>query len=86
MAREGDTLVIVEVRARSRTDFGTPASSVTAAKQKRIARAAMAWVRMLDVDKVNLRFDIIEVYLTPGQRPRINHLANAFDLPRNIFY
>ena len=36
----GDTLVFTEVRARSRSDFGTPAETVTAAKQMKIKRAA----------------------------------------------
>ena len=34
------TLVFTEVRARSRSDFGTPAESVTVAKQLKIKRAA----------------------------------------------
>ncbi len=86
VARDGGTLVIVEVRARSASDFGSPAESVGPAKQKRVARAAMAWVRLLDKRRVNLRFDIIEVFLKPGEVPELRHIENAFDLPRSILY
>lgn len=38
--READTLVFVEVRLRSRTDYGGAAASITAAKQQKLVRAA----------------------------------------------
>ena len=40
IARDGETLVFVEVRLRSRRDFGGAAASITAAKRARIAAAA----------------------------------------------
>lgn len=38
--RERDTVVVVEVRHRARTDFGGALSSVDRAKQRRLLRAA----------------------------------------------
>lgn len=40
IAQEGDTLVFVEVRCRSRSDYGSAAESITPAKQRRILAAA----------------------------------------------
>ena len=40
IARDGDTLVFVEVRLRTRGDFGGAAASITASKRARIAAAA----------------------------------------------
>ena len=40
IARDGDTLVFIEVRLRSRADFGGAAASITAAKRRRLAYAA----------------------------------------------
>ena len=40
IARDGRTLVFVEVRLRSRSDFGGAAASITAQKQQRIILAA----------------------------------------------
>ena len=40
IARDGEMLVFVEVRLRTRRDFGGAAASITAAKRARIAAAA----------------------------------------------
>ena len=40
IARDGDTLVFVEVRLRCNPAFGTPAESITAAKRRRLRLAA----------------------------------------------
>ncbi len=40
IARDGETLVFIEVRLRRRNDFGGAAASITAAKQSRLLRAA----------------------------------------------
>lgn len=44
--RDGAELVFVEVRLRSRSDFGDAAESVTPAKQRRIIRAAQYFLLM----------------------------------------
>ena len=40
VARDGDTLVFVEVRLRTRADFGDAAASITAKKRARMTAAA----------------------------------------------
>ena len=45
--REGDTLVLVEVRARRNGRYGGAAASINAAKQARLARAAACWLPRL---------------------------------------
>ena len=42
--RDGDELVFVEVRARSRSDYGGAAASVGPVKQQRLRRAAQRWL------------------------------------------
>jgi putative endonuclease len=44
VARDGDTLVFVEVRLRARADFGGAAASVTAAKRERLIAASLAYL------------------------------------------
>jgi len=48
VCRDNDTLVFVEVKTRASEDFGRPLVAVDRAKQKRISRGALAWLRMLD--------------------------------------
>jgi len=47
VARDGDTLVFVEVRLRTRRDFGGAAASITAAKRSRMAAAAGLYLARL---------------------------------------
>jgi putative endonuclease len=57
-----DLLLIVEVRARSRRDFGGGAASVDARKRQRILRAARHLLMMRrDLRALRARFDVIDV-------------------------
>jgi putative endonuclease len=47
VARDGDVLVFVEVRLRTRRDFGGAAASITAAKRARLAAAAGLYLARL---------------------------------------
>ena len=42
--QDGEAIVFVEVKARSRTSFGTPGEFVTNAKQRQLTRAAQAFL------------------------------------------
>lgn len=44
VCREGETTVFVEVRMRSRADYGGAAASITAAKKAKIVLAARHWL------------------------------------------
>jgi putative endonuclease len=76
IASQGDTLAFVEVKARSGTRFGLPYEAVNVSKQMRICRAAGDYLSKNSGFKMNVRFDIIEVYLKSG---KINHIENAFE-------
>lgn len=58
--RDGDTLVIVEVKARSTTSHGGALASLTAAKRGKLMRTALAYTQAhpewLDAP---LRFDLV---------------------------
>ncbi len=47
IAQDGDILVFVEVRCRSRKDYGSAAESITPAKQRRIIAAARHYLATL---------------------------------------
>ena len=58
--RDGDTLVFVEVRFRSSGGFGGAAASVTAAKQRRLVRAATRYLAMHPrLALLPSRFDVV---------------------------
>jgi putative endonuclease len=86
VCRHGRVLVFVEVKARSREDFGRPGEAVTAKKQRRLGRAALAYLRLLGNPPICFRFDVVEVFLAPRATPRFGLIPNAFDLPKPYLY
>ena len=74
--RDGECIVFVEVKARSRTRFGTPAEFVTPLKMRQLTLAAEAYLIEENLLSTPARFDVVEVYLSNGA---INHIENAFD-------
>jgi putative endonuclease len=80
-----NTLVFVEVKTRSSTLFGDPASAVTPGKQRLISRGALAWLRMLDNPDVLFRFDIAEV-LFDESGVSVSLIRNAFQLSQPYIY
>ena len=57
VCRERDTLVFVEVKTRTREDFGRPLDAVNRDKRNRISRGGLAWLRLLDDPDILFRFD-----------------------------
>ena len=77
--RDDDTLVFVEVRARGSTRFGTPAETVTQAKQTRLIRAAQMFLRTHpEFADWPCRFDVLALATNP-QSARAQWIRNAFD-------
>ncbi|MHB9133796.1 MAG: YraN family protein [Armatimonadota bacterium] len=79
IARDGDTLVIVEVRTRTVEDAVSPLASVDARKQTQLVRMARYYRRARHLDDCPCRFDIVEVIATPtGQVTAVRHIPEAF--------
>src|SRR5258708_6283479 len=75
VAWDGERLAIVEVKTRSRTDFGTPDSAVDAGKRDRVMRAARDYARRADIPWEKIRFDIVSIVLSPA--PTIEWLRDT---------
>lgn len=77
VAREGETLVFVEVKARQSTRVAEPFEGVGHAKQRRLRRLAEAYLVMERPAFRSCRFDVVSVVLERG-RPRLEYLPGAF--------
>jgi putative endonuclease len=86
VCRDRDTLVFVEVKTRTREDFGRPFDAVDRNKQKRISQGGLAWLRLLDNPDILFRFDVVEVIIAKDAEPRFELLRNAFALPEPYIY
>lgn len=76
VARDGDELVIVEVKSRSGLRYEHPSEAVTNTKIKRIVEAADAYIQEKDIE-LETRFDVITVIFI-GQKFELEHFKDAF--------
>ncbi len=74
IAREGVTLVFVEVRARRSNAFGGAAASITAAKRNKLRRAALHYLAALGRNP-RCRFDAV---LLSGDAHSVEWIRDAF--------
>ena len=80
IARDGDTVVFVEVKARVTDDFGGAAAAITAWKQRRIAQMAVDYLARRSLHDCPCRFDVVAIDFEPAE-PRVTVYPNAFDSP-----
>lgn len=74
-----NTVVFVEVKTRTSTDYGDPWSFVDNRKIRRIVNSADAYIRFKCID-MNVRFDIISITIENGDF-KIEHIEQAFFPP-----
>lgn len=78
IAKDGDTFVFIEVKARRSTKYGKPAEAVTKQKKLRYLRIAQYYFMNGEIDDFKVRFDVAEVYTSDGKNS-VNYIKNAFD-------
>ncbi|MGB1307911.1 MAG: YraN family protein [Oceanihabitans sp.] len=76
IAKQKNTLAIVEVKTRSTVDFGNPQEFVKPKQIQRLVKAVDAFVIENNLD-LEVRFDIIAILKTKNTF-EIEHLENAF--------
>lgn len=80
IAREGDTLCFIEIKARTDDAFGSPLEAVTRRKQRQIARVASLYLVESDY-RGPCRFDVLGMELDGAREWRYQLIRNAFEAP-----
>ncbi len=75
IAKDGNTLVFVEVRSKSYSSFGTPEETVSKTKARKIVKTAEFYIQIKNPSFEDVRFDIISIL-----HNNISHIKNAFDM------
>jgi putative endonuclease len=78
IARDGDTLVFVEVKTRVNDD-PMPEDQVNGTKQHQITKAAKFYMGRYGVPQPPARFDVVAIVWPTGRSPQIRHIPNAFE-------
>lgn len=75
--RDGNTLVVCEVKTRTSEAFGHPLEGVTDRKAERLRRLAAAWLRARAVHPPEVRIDLVGV-LRPRSGPvQVEHVRGV---------
>lgn len=77
IAKDGETLVFIEVKTRSTDAFGKPEEFITPQKESLLVAAASAYMEQTGHDWA-IRFDIISVIYRSERDYRIEHFEDAF--------
>ncbi|CAG1065148.1 hypothetical protein BAC1_00726 [uncultured bacterium] len=77
VARDGKTVVFVEVKTRGSDRFGCPTASVDARKQKKILLTSQFYIESNRLFDTDLRFDVVGIEMSGGKL--------AFELVKNAF-
>ncbi len=80
VAKEGTTLVFVEVKTRRSSARGEPVEAVGYQKQQRLVRAALQYMSKHRLLGVPCRFDVVSIVWPEGtSEPELKHYKSAFD-------
>jgi len=79
IAKEKETLVFVEVKARKTHIFGNPKWAVTPKKQRKISMVALYYLKITKQTHVKARFDVVALS-SLTDNPQIEIIKNAFEL------
>jgi len=72
--RDGDTLVICEVKTRSSDRCGSPHEAVDARKLARLRRLAAQWIEARGVHPADVRIDLVAVLRPARGAAQVDHV------------
>ena len=81
VARRGDLIAFVEVKARRDLTHGDPIEAVGWRKRRELMRSAQVWIDRHGRAGEAYRFDVIGVLLPAGGGTRVRHVEDAFQVP-----
>ena len=80
IARQGDRLIFVEVKARRSRSFGLPEEALTPAKRRRILRSSLTFLEERNLQTAPWQVDVIAIEGRPGRPPaRLDHYRDALE-------
>ncbi|GLF99006.1 YraN family protein [Streptomyces yaizuensis] len=77
VARDGDTLVVCEVKTRRTVRFEDPMAALTPAKAARLRHLAECWLERHGPPVGGVRIDLVGVVLPRRGTPRIDHVRGV---------
>ena len=79
IAKDGKTLVFVEIKTRRRKSLGYAKEAITERKKRQLSKVALAYMKANDCSHMKSRFDVVAINIING-KSEIEVIRNAFDL------
>jgi len=79
IAKDGETIVFVEVKTRSSKRFGNPEEAISYFKVKALKRTVSYYLMQNRISDVSLRFDVISIIKSEGGY-KLKYFKNAMEL------
>jgi putative endonuclease len=79
VARDGDTLVFVEIKTRKGASTAFAKEAVDAKKRRQLSKVALAYLKSHNCCETKARFDVVAVNVD-GRQAQIEVIKNAFEL------
>ncbi|TDD13780.1 YraN family protein [Kribbella turkmenica] len=77
VARDGNALVVCEVKTRRGLDYGSPLESITYRKLSTLRKLAGRWLQTHQVTPGAIRIDVVAVLFDHNTPPRVDHVRGA---------
>jgi putative endonuclease len=77
VAREGDTLVVCEVKTRRGLNYGSPLESITYRKLTTLRKLAGRWLQTHQLQPAAIRIDVVAVLFDHNSPPSVDHVRGA---------
>ncbi len=78
IAKDKEEFVFVEVKYRTNLEYGPPELSISKSKQRLIRKTAEAYMFENGINDIDARIDVIAILHLKDEKPKINHIQNAF--------
>jgi putative endonuclease len=79
IAKDGKTIVFVEVKSRRSIRYGSPKWAITPKKQRKISMVALYYLKTTQQTDTKARFDVVAITANQDE-PQIEIVENAFEL------
>jgi putative endonuclease len=85
IARDGDTLCFVEVKARRGEDFGEGSEAIATLKKRKLCQAALMYMTRHKLTDAKARFDIVSIQMKRDGKAELELIKNAFEVHEGLF-
>jgi len=79
IAKDGDTLVFIEIKTRKGKSIGYAKEAVNARKKRQLSKVALAYMKSNDCWGAKARFDVVAISIERDKQ-QIEVIKNAFEL------